>query len=393
MPMDSVRVELPPAAAFSTHYRVTATGQFDPLGDVASDRCPVSFHAAATEVTFTAATARTTAAFLLALLYQHADATPGTPVADAVSVTPAPPTSRTRLVSHWDLGSGGVRLRFHARTPYRLVLDVPAPGTTRALTIVMASYLAEALLAGAREVEHAQAVADHAVHADRASQSVTESLRKWLTSIQHELPRDGDGLDILVDRLRDVLADEDSCAEAERRQLALGRAHGDLRAQLDQAWWCSTDTIGHAEVSYLLRELAARHAVPMVSITASSLELREVLPETVELTEGQWARVARSPEMTGLPGRASALIRQHHLVDLAVALRQAGVLCRGHRGTCGRLVPGEIADSWGYCPACRPQDLPTAVAAGCCADGTWQADHDLPNSRGACRTCLLPLSA
>jgi hypothetical protein len=345
-------------------------------------------------VAFTAGTARQTATFLLEYLCRFGDRG-NTPAADraapvVVTACPAQPTSRTRLASTWALGHSGIELRFLARAPFSLVMDGPAPMAPRRLTGPLAKAMALALLGGARELEQAHVVADQAVHAERAGESVTESLRAWLTSLAYELPRRNHGVDSLVSRLLNVLADEESSIDHERLALAVGRTHGDLQQQLDQARLFARDTIGHGEVAHLLRELAYQHAVPLIYLSATSRHLREALPEGAQLTEGQWTRVARSAEMLGLADRARGLIRDRVLVDMPVALLQAGVLCRGQSGACGRAVDGEMADTWGFCRGCRPADLHAAAAEGC-AGRTWQQRHDLPDSHGACRMCRLPL--
>ncbi len=143
-----VRVQTPERLEYLASYRLSAVGQFAPDSMHPVTNSLVTFTATTPSesgrlaAVFTAEAARSTAAFLLSYRYHHLNRTAGAEVPTAVDVQLAAPTSRTRLTSFWDLGHGGLRLRFRARAPFALELDVPAPAAPRPLTGPLAESMA-----------------------------------------------------------------------------------------------------------------------------------------------------------------------------------------------------------------------------------------------------------
>ncbi|ATY17120.1 hypothetical protein CU254_41830 (plasmid) [Amycolatopsis sp. AA4] len=330
-------------------------------------------------VVFTAASARAAAAQLLACVHRLR----GITAPAEIWIESLAPTVRTATASRWSPETGDLVLRYVA--PFTGFLDFPAPRTPRLLTEQDAEWWARALLGLARELDHSHTIAAHAVLADRADEDVISILRR---SILGELDGLSDHVREYADEILEELDDLDSRHHEERQVHALGRAHLDLRAHLDTARLYDGDTIGHQDVAYLIRELGRRHGVPLTTVTAQSPVVLDELPPGTVLTEDQWIRVARTPEMLGLIDQANTLVRERQLIDVSVALREAGILCRGNDLCCDTVLTGPVAKTWGSCAECRPATLAEALAMGC-IDLT---EHDLPSSSdGGCRRCQLPL--
>jgi hypothetical protein len=200
-------------------------------------------------VTYDSDTARTAAAHLLGYAHQLDPDKP--PTEHHILTTLLAPDTRTATSTTWNLGHGLV-LRYTA--PFGATLT--AETDEWILNSRLAARWARALLTLAAELDHAQAVAARAVLAQRAGTTPTENIRSWLTDLAHEMTAEQLRF---VDRLRDVLADEESAARGEALFAALDIAHpaadiaGDLRL-------LSRETVTHLDAADVIEQLADGYA-------------------------------------------------------------------------------------------------------------------------------------
>jgi hypothetical protein len=325
-------------------------------------------------VAYTSTTARSAAAQLLGYVHRIGYE----PQPEPIRTTLLEPDTRTASSTTWQLGSG---LALHYTTPDGASLT--AENTEWTLTTDLATRWARALLALAAELDHARAVWVQAILAQRTRRTPTESIRRWLDHISPDLtiPQ----LEF-VDRLRDVLSDEESIARDETLIAALDIAHPDLPTSLADLRLFSRETITHQHAADVIGQLARYYALPMYLWTADSWYIGRQINDQ-PLTEQEWLRVGRTPEMNGFGEWIQDTHNNGGGLDILDALHQAGVLCR----VCDARITGEITATLGLCDDCRPDDpaqaLAKALAAGC-PGGT--ATHVL-SSGGSCGQCGLPL--
>lgn len=332
-------------------------------------------------VTYDSATARTAAARLLGYVHQlDLDE----PLPEHLLTSLLAPDTRTATGTTWDLGDG-LALRY--TVPFGASLTTEADEWT--LTAELATRWARALLTVAAELDHAHAVAAQAILADRTGKTPTENIRAWLTNLHHELTADQKRL---AERVRDVLADEESIARGETLFAALDLAQPDLPTSLADLRLLSRETVTHEDAAEVIGQLADRYALPIYLWTAASWYVRDEIGGGT-LTEQEWLRVGRTVEM----GHFSSMIENEQgnkgaALDVRLALYQAGVLCR----ECDARITGEIATTLGRCDECRPADpddaMAEALAAGCPGAPNVEnfVSHFLSSS-GPCTHCGLPL--
>lgn len=343
------------------------------LAGIAGDPIPV---------TYTSTTARTAAAELLGYAHQLELVEP---MPEHILTTLLEPDERTTTSTTWHLAPG-LTLRY--TTPFRATLTTEI--TEWNLTAALATRWARALLAMATELDHAHALAAQAVLAERGRRTPPQNIRAWLDNIATELTV---GQANFVDRLRDVLADEESIARGEASFAALDVAHPDLPTSLADVRLLSRETITHLDAAEVIEQLADHYALPIYLWTAETGYVRDEIGGGM-LTEHEWLRVGRTAEM----GAFSAIVENEQdnngaALDVRLALYQAGVLCR----ECGARISGEIVVTLGRCDECRTPDFTDALAealdAGCPgAPDVDNADSHFLSSSGLCAACGLPLS-
>jgi hypothetical protein len=281
---------------------------------------------------------------------RHGDLTDtGEPAGDGyvpVAIAPGSMTwARYVVDEHGDfvaLGDSGLVLRY--RVPFDATLTAATPEWT--LTDRLAVRWAQALLSLAAELDHAHAQATRAVIADRVGATASNHIRGWLAEIADELTAEQRQF---ADRLGEVLTEADT-ADRDATLLAgidLDHDHDHdhdlpvVLAELPLSAQARSGQVGHREVADVIERLADRYALPVYVWTADDWRVRDVLDDT-PLTEQQWQRVARSAELAAFGQR----VREQQgglepLVDLWVAMLQAGVACRD----CGDRIDGEVADT------------------------------------------------
>lgn len=331
-------------------------------------------------ITYDSTTARTAAARLLGYARQlDLDE----PLPDYILTTLLPPDTRTATGTTWELGDGLV-LRYTA--PFGSSLTAEAAEWT--LTAEQAIQWARALLTLAAELDHAHAVAAQAILAQRTGTTPTENIRRWVTDLAHELTAEQRRF---VDRLRDVLANEESIERGETLFAALDIAHRGLPTSLADLRLLSRETVTHLDAADVITQLADRYAMPIYLWTAASPYIRWEIGDE-PLTEQEWLRLGRTQQMNAFESLIENEQDNREGLDIRLALYQAGVLCR----ECDTRITGEIATTLGRCDDCRPDDpadaLAEALAAGCpgAPDVENYTNHFLSSS-GPCAHCGLPL--
>jgi hypothetical protein len=218
-------VFLPACKHLPTHIAITPTGELrftatgtPGAGSFAQFTASPPVEPGSWPVTYTADSARTAAAQLLAYAHTYRTHAEGhRPSSAHVEVRLVEPDTRTSRASRWDLGMAGMNIRYVA--PFTAFLDIPTPTHPRTLTHIAAEEWAGALLALAYELDRACVVAEHAISADRAGVTDTAWLRGWIATITPELSEQQREL---AARLHDVLDDLDRDRAAERAQIAAG---------------------------------------------------------------------------------------------------------------------------------------------------------------------------
>lgn len=331
-------------------------------------------------VTYDSTTARTAAAHLLGYAHQF---DLDEPMPEHILTTLLEPDKRPTTGTTWNLGNG-LALRYTAPFGASLTTKI----TEWTLTVGLATRWARALLTLAAELDHAHAIAAQAVLAERTTRTPTENIRAWLDGIAADLTVEQSEF---VDRLRDVLADEESIARDEALFAALDVAHPDLPTSLADLRLLSRETVTHLDAAEVIEQLADRYALPIYLWTAASRYLRGEIGGGM-LTEQEWLRVGRTVAMRAFGSFVENEQDNGPAVDVRLALYQAGVLCR----ECDARITGESVTTLGRCDKCRPTDsndaLREALAAGCpgAPNAENYTSHFLSSS-GLCAHCGLPL--
>jgi hypothetical protein len=219
---DTATVLLPACAYLPTHIELTPTGELRFIatgtpgaGSFAQFTAAPAVKPGSWPVSYTAQSARTAAAQLLAYAHTYRTQVEGHRVASThVDVRIVEPDARSSRASRWDLGMSGMNIRYVA--PFTAFLDLPTPNHSRTLTHIAAEEWAGALLALARELDRARVVAEHAISADRAGVTDTAWLRGWLATVAPDLSAEQTQL---ADRLHGVLDDLDRHRAAERERI------------------------------------------------------------------------------------------------------------------------------------------------------------------------------
>ena len=301
-----------------------------------------------------AAAARRAAAQLLGYVYRLNSAEP---LPTTIHVPLLAPTGRTATTTTWELDSG---LVLRHRVPFDATLTAATPEWT--LTDRLAVRWAQALLSLAAELDHAHAQATRAVIADRVGATASNHIRGWLAEVADELTAEQARF---ADRLGEVLTEADTADRDVTLLAGIDLDHDHdlpvVLAELPLSAQARSGQVGHREVAEVIERLADRYALPVYVWTADDWRVRDVLDDA-PLTEQQWQRVARSAELAAFGQR----VREQQgglepLVDLWVAMLQAGVACRD----CGDRIDGEVADTLGRCDACRPADPAEAAEQPC----------------------------
>lgn len=381
---ESIEVMIEPEAMRGARYVVLDDGEFTGRGvKVARDGEPAVIELAGlpdarVPVSYDSTTARTAAGRLLGYAHQLELAEP---LPDYILTTLLAPDTRTATGTMWDLGDGLV-LRYI--TPFGSSLT--AENAEWTLAAEQARRWARALLTLATELDHAHAVAAQAVLSQRTGTTPTENIRRWVTDLAHELTAEQRRF---VDRLRNVLADEESVERGETLFAALDIAHRGLPTSLADLRLLSRETVTHLDAAEVITQLAERYALPMYLWTAASWYIRDEIGGEA-LTEQEWLRVGRTSEMNTFASMVeNEQDNRGASLDIRLALFQAGVLCR----ECDTRITGEIATTLGRCDGCRPGEaLEQTLAAGCpgAPDVDNYATHFLSSS-GPCARCGVPL--
>jgi hypothetical protein len=368
-------------------YRVAETGHFSELGvQFTGARDPIVIdlvdHPELCEpVAYTSATARAAASQLLGYAHRLEF---DNPLPRRVRITLLESTSRTATTSTWELG-GGLAVRYLAPFSSTLISDV----TAWTLTAEQATRWARALLTLAAELDHAHAVAAHAIFAHRTGTTSTQNIRRWVTDRAHELTPEQRHF---AKRLDNVLADEERIGHTDTLIAALDAAHPELPTSLAELGLLSRETLTHLHAADVIERLAAIYKLPFYLWTAKS---RYIVWEIggIPLSESEWRRVADTDEMYDFESTVeNEQDNGGAALDIRLALQRAGVLCR----VCGRRIIGEIVTTLGRCLACRPADpgaLAKVLAAGCPGvedDEENDSTHFLSDDR-SCGKCGLPL--
>lgn len=380
-----IEIELQPKPLPLARYVLSPNGHFLPcenlpppnqhthveLADPADPRLPVNYDSD---------TARDAAAHLLG--YAHAFST-RKPLPASISTPLLEPDTRTISTSTWNLIPG---LALSYRAPFGSVLESDIDEWT--LTPGLATRWARALLTLAAELDHASAVAAHAVLADRAGTRSTDKIRGWLHRMTEDAVTDEDWF---FDALRDALDEEDSVVSDGTLTAALDLANPDLSTSLTDLRLLSREPLTHRDAATVIKRLATRYGLPLYLWTDENWYLATHIGEP-PLTEQEWLRFSRTAELDNFPLLIEQLQRDGTGLDFRLALVQAGLLCR----QCGGRVTGDIADTFGHCTDCLPSDRDAALAValerGCPVQPFDEgiSSHD-GNPGEPCSVCGLPL--
>lgn len=383
--MTPIAVTIEPKPLPWARYIIGSNGEFTEHGDRPAEDNEAAVIAlagppsAAAPINYDSTTARSAAAHLLG--YAHRP-----PAALFPADAPLPESIATSLVdglrtttgTTWDLGDG---LVLHYTVPFGARLTADSAKWT--LTPRLATQWARALLTLATELDHAHAAAARTLHAERAGTTPIDNLRHWLDTVTAELTtqqRD------FADRVRNALAVEEEAAHQQTVIAALDVAHPDLSTSLAQLHLLSGETVTHLHAADVIAALASRYALPIYVWTAESPYIQHEIDRP--LSEHEWQRVGRTTEM----GHFESLVENEQnnngaALNVRRALQQAGVLCRDEE--CDTRITGEVVETFGYCPECRPDTLFDAVLAGCPGELEWH----VPTGGGPCADCGLPLPA
>ncbi|MFE5567028.1 hypothetical protein ACFQ68_18730 [Amycolatopsis japonica] len=331
-------------------------------------------------VTYDCHTARDTAAQLLGYSRQFytQESLP-----DSMSVVLLDPTNRSTSSTTWLLVPG-LTLTYHA--PFTASLD--ADIDTWVLTPALATRWARALLALAAELDHATAVAAHAVLASRSGASPTDNIRVWAQRLAHD-ERNNDVS--IVQALLDILDEEDEAILAGTRLSALDIANPDLPTALTALHLDSEQILTHLDAADTIRDLANRYGIPLFMWTEKHWWLARHL-SVGELTEQEWRRFTSSAEVQDFPLHVEQRQTDGCGIDFELALKQAGLSCR----KCSIRIRGEIDETYGHCEYCLPSDrtaaLTKALERGCLAEPFERGIGSHSGAPGtACEVCGLPL--
>ncbi|RSN60537.1 hypothetical protein DMH01_14620 [Amycolatopsis sp. WAC 04182] len=332
-------------------------------------------------VTYDSHTARDTAAQLLGYarqFYTQQSLPPTLPV-DLLD-----PNSHNATTSTWTL-EAGLDLHYHA--PFDATLDTE--GTTWELTPALATRWGRALLTLAAVLDHAHAVATHAVLADRCETTTIDNLTDWANrKIEDD---DNDGYWPILRDLQEALAEEDAFLRRQTLIAALDIANPDLSTTLSGLHLNAAETLTHLDAAKAIKEIADHYGIPLFMWTEEHWWLARYL-KVGELTEAEWRRFTSTLEIQQFPLCVEQRQQDGNGIDFELALKQAGLSCRA----CSTRIHGEIAATYGHCEACLPSDraeaLAEALERGCPAE---PFDRGLSSHCGApgtaCYVCGLPL--
>ncbi|WP_410659486.1 hypothetical protein [Amycolatopsis sp. lyj-112] len=341
------------------------------LADPAALRQPVNYDSD---------TARDAAAHLLG--YAHEFST-WKPLPASISIPLLEADTRTVSTSTWNLMPG---LVLTYRTPFEAVLESDIDEWT--LTPALATRWARALLTLAAELDHANAVAAHAVLANRGGTRSTDNIRGWLHRMTED---DVTNEDWFFHALRDVLGTEDNIVRDGTLTAALNLANPDEPTSLTDLLLLPAGTITHLDAATVIKRLAIHYGLPLYLWTAENWYLATHIGEP-PLTEQEWLRFSRTAELDNFGLMIEQLQRDGTGLDFQLALVQAGLLCR----QCDCRITGDIADTFGHCTDCLPPDRDTALAValerGCPVEPFDEgiSSHD-GDPGDPCSVCGLPL--
>ncbi|KFZ77123.1 hypothetical protein ED92_39290 [Amycolatopsis sp. MJM2582] len=333
-------------------------------------------------VTYDSHTARDTAAQLLGYARQfHTQQS----LPPTLSVELLEPTSHNATTSTWTLETG---LDLHYHAPFDATLDTE--NTTWELTPALATRCGRALLTLAAVLDHAQAVATHAVLADRCGTTTIDNLTDW-TNRKIE---DDDGYWPILRDLQNALAEEDTILRQQTLITALDIANPDLPTTLTDLHLNAVETLTHLDAAKAIRYIANRYGIPLFMWTEEHWWIARHHLSVGELTEAEWHRFTSTQEIQDFPLHIEQRQQDGHGIDFELALKQAGLSCR----KCSVRIRGEVADTYGHCATCLPADrtaaLTEALERGC---PTEPFDRGVASHSGtpgaACSVCGLPLPA
>lgn len=383
---DRHSVEIQPGSLESAHYVLADNGMLFWREDLPLQNQHPYIAVAGTssirlQVTYDSHTARVTAAQLLGYARQFSTQEP---LPARLSVDLLDPSSRTASTSTWFIGPG-LSLSYHA--PFASSLD--SDTDTWVLTPSLATRWARALLTLATELDHARAVASHAVLAERGGTTPTANIRDW---VQRMAPDDSTGDAWIFHALRDVLDEEDNLARQRTLTAALDIANPGLPTTLTDLHLNATETLTHLDAAKTIRDLAAQYGIPLFMWTEEHWWLARHHLSVDELTEAEWHRFTGTPEIRDFPRHIEQRQQDGHGIDFELALKQAGLSCR----ECSARIRGHIADTYGHCEACLPADrtaaLTEALERGCPSEPFDQGIGSHSGEPGAaCNVCGLPL--
>ncbi|MFC9249907.1 hypothetical protein [Amycolatopsis thailandensis] len=335
-------------------------------------------------VTYDSHTARDTATQLLGYARQFYTQSP---LPRTLSVDLLDPTSHNATTSTWSLGPG-LDLCYHA--PFDATLDTEHD--TWELTPALATRWGRALLTLAVVLDHARAVATHAVLADRCGARTIDNLRDWT----NKKIEDGDNHDhfpILCEFDR-ALREEDVFDRLHTLIAVVDIANPDLPTTLTALRLNAAETLTHLDAAKAIGHIADRYGIPLFMWTEEHWWIARNHLSVGELTEAEWRRFTSTPEVQDFPLHVEQRQLDGHGIDFELALQQAGLSCR----ECSRRIHGEITETYGHCAACLPADrtaaLTEALERGCPAEPFNRGVASHSGTPGeSCLVCGLPLPA
>ncbi len=330
-------------------------------------------------VTYDSHTARGTAARLLGYARQFYTQQS---LPTILSVDLLDPTSHNATTSTWSL-EAGLNLNYHAPSDASLDTDTD----TWELTPALATRWGRALLSLATVLDHAHAVATHAVLAERCGTTPIDNIRDWA----NRKSQDDDYYWILRE-LRRALDEEDNLVRQQTLIAALDIANPDLPTTLTALRLNATETLTHLDAAKAINHIADRYGIPLFMWTEEHWWIARYHLSVGELTEAEWRRFTSTEEIRAFPLHVEQLQQDGPGIDFELALKQAGLSCR----KCSARIHGQIADTYGHCDTCLPADrtaaLTEALERGCPYEPFDRGIGSHSGEPGAdCYVCGLPL--